>query len=56
MKRWSLFVGLGDHNHTNGEGRDLLHRGCNVLLGFIELFPGMLARLNAYCEKYDIAK
>lgn len=43
-----------DHNHSTGEGRDLLHRGCNVLLGFIERDSAILSKIIQYCEKYKI--
>lgn len=28
--------GVGDHDHTTGQLRDVLHRGCNAMLGVIE--------------------
>lgn len=43
-----------DHDHQTGEGRDLLHKGCNVFLGFIERDPVILERVAKYCEKYKI--
>lgn len=44
-----------DHDHSTGEGRDLLHKGCNVFLGFIERDPTILKRVIQYCERYKIA-
>lgn len=43
-----------DHDHSTGKGRDLLHKGCNVFLGFIERNPERLHRVHQYCEKYNI--
>jgi len=37
-----------DHNHKTGEGRRLLHRGCNVFIGFIENHPGVVERSQEY--------
>lgn len=39
---------MWDHNHINGEGRSLLHRGCNVFIGFIENHSGVLTRSERY--------
>lgn len=44
-----------DHDHITGEGRDLLHKGCNVFLGFIERNSSRLNRVIDYCKKYKIA-
>jgi len=43
-----------DHDHKTGQGRGLLHRGCNTVLGFVENNPEFLARVRQYCEKYNI--
>lgn len=43
-----------DHDHVTGEGRDLLHKGCNVFLGFVERDPRILDRVIQYCKKYHI--
>lgn len=43
-----------DHDHLTGEGRDLLHKGCNVFLGFIERDQLILDRVIQYCKKYKI--
>jgi len=43
-----------DHDHSTGKGRGLLHRGCNVFLGFIERDPEILTRVKDYCERYGI--
>lgn len=43
-----------DHDHQTGEGRDLLHKGCNVFLGFIERDSVILERVAQYCKKYKI--
>lgn len=43
-----------DHDHVSGEGRALLHKGCNVFLGFIERSPERLGRVIKYCETYNI--
>ena len=45
-----------DHDHKTGEGRDLLHGGCNVFLGFIECDPETLNRVIQYCKRYGIIK
>lgn len=43
-----------DHDHTTGEGRGLLHRGCNVFLGYIERYSNILENLSIYIHKYKI--
>jgi hypothetical protein len=42
-----------DHDHKNGLCRELMHRGCNVFVGFIENHPGVIERVEEYLEKYD---
>jgi hypothetical protein len=43
-----------DHDHKTGVRRALIHRGCNVFLGFIERDSTLLMRVIKYCEKHDI--
>jgi hypothetical protein len=43
-----------DHDHETGEGRALLHRGCNVFLGFIERDSEIVNRATQYCTRYKI--
>jgi Recombination endonuclease VII len=43
-----------DHDHKTGMRRALVHRGCNVFLGFIERDLALLPRVIKYCEKYGI--
>jgi len=43
-----------DHDHLSGEGRALLHKGCNVFLGFIERDSSVLERVIQYCKRYNI--
>jgi Recombination endonuclease VII len=40
-----------DHSHETGKGRGLLHRGCNVFIGFIERHPRIIERSLSYLEK-----
>jgi len=37
-----------DHDHSTGEGRALLHRGCNVFVGMIENHPNILDNVKNY--------
>jgi hypothetical protein len=41
-----------DHDHTTGEMRDVLHRRCNIALGYIEddLYPKALAYLKRFAH------
>ena len=37
-----------DHDHATGEGRGLLHPGCNNFIGFLENNPGVTERIAEY--------
>lgn len=37
-----------DHDHQTGFCRALVHRGCNVLIGFAENHPGIFERVKSY--------
>ena len=43
-----------DHDHKTGMRRALVHRGCNVFLGFIERDSTLLTRVIKYCKQYGI--
>jgi hypothetical protein len=46
------FSACFDHDHTTDEYRELVHRGCNVFIGWLERDPEVVARTLEYLEKY----
>ena len=42
-----------EHNHKTGKVRSLAHRRCNLVLGFIENTPELIAQCEAYLVKHD---
>ena len=42
-----------DHDHKTGISRDLIHRGCNVFIGFLENHPGIIERSTNYLERHS---
>ena len=42
-----------DHDHTTLLSRGVIHRGCNMFLGFIECNPGMVERAQNYLKEYS---
>lgn len=42
-----------DHNHRTNKCRELVHRGCNVLIGFAENHPGILNRVKEYLQRHE---
>lgn len=42
-----------DHCHKTGRVRLLLCAGCNLVVGFVESYPGFLATLTAYATICD---
>ena len=45
-----------DHNHSTGEVRDLLCRGCNHALGNVKDDAGLLRQMIAYLERHAAAQ
>jgi len=45
-----------DHDHESGLCRELVHRGCNVFIGFIENHPGVVERVQSYIARYEIGE
>lgn len=43
-----------DHNHKTDESRALVHRGCNVLIGWVERDFSVIERAKQYVENYDV--
>jgi recombination endonuclease VII len=41
-----------DHNHGTGEMRGIVHRGCNVLVGWLERCPEIGTRVHEYLEGF----
>jgi hypothetical protein len=50
LKKLSLAASCFDHNHKTGKCRSLVHRGCNVFIGFVENHPGVCERVKGYLD------
>ena len=48
----SLSLCAWDHDHETGRGRAMLHRGCNVFVGFLENRPEIVSRAMEYLETW----
>lgn len=43
--------GCLDHDHATQEIRGLVHRGCNVLIGWFDRYPDIADRIAAYMQE-----
>lgn len=42
-----------DHNHATHRVRELLHRRCNLLVGFFEKDPELPCKVEGYLKRYE---
>jgi hypothetical protein len=45
-----------DRDHENGLCREIVHRGCNILIAFVENHPEMIERARNYIANYKIGE
>jgi hypothetical protein len=45
-----------DHDHKTGNLRSLVHHTCNVIIGYLESFPGIETDVREYLRKYELER
>lgn len=41
-----------DHNHETNKVRSLVHRHCNLFIGYVEKFPELLLKIKIYLRRH----